>query len=170
MTEISMEDGTRLAEIKRIGENVEARLERTFDHDRAIVWRMLTEPSGLAQWLAPGTIELRIGGRVHIDFGDSGQTIESSVRQLDPPRLLEYSWSSGEEVDRPLRWELTAFEGSTRLSLNVKLPASEDIAKACAGFDAHLEMLAAALEGVPIRFPLDHFLKARRLYGEHKPE
>src|SRR5690606_12739632 len=39
-----------------------------------------------------------------------------------------------------------------------------DIANACAGFDAHLEMLAAALEGVPIHFPVDHYLEARRAY------
>ena len=54
----------------------------------------------------------------------------------------------------------------TRLELQVRLPAGEDAAKACAGFEGHLEMLAAALEGVPIKFPFDLFLKARAGYGE----
>jgi hypothetical protein len=46
----------------------------------------------------------------------------------------------------------------------VQLPEGEDIAKACAGFEAHLDMLAAALEGVPIRFPFDRYIAARHAY------
>ncbi len=125
---------------------------------------MLTESWALVQWLASGSIEPRIGGAVHIDFADSGRTIESTVLQFDPPRLLEYSWSSGDDPERPLRWELNVVEGGTQLLLTLRLPATEDVAKACAGFDAHLEMLAAALEGVPIRFPVDYFLSRRRVY------
>ena len=109
---------------------------------------------------------MRAGGGVHIDFVDSGTKIESTVLALDPPQLLEYSWSSGDEPERPLRWELSAVGTKTHLVLTLGLPADEDIAKACAGFDAHLEMLAAALEGVSIRFPVDLFLAARRTYGQ----
>lgn len=47
------------------------------------------------------------------------------------------------------------------LTLTLWIPEGEDAARACAGWDAHLEMLAAALEGVPINFPFEHF-KARR--------
>ncbi len=157
-------------QIRPLGEGFEGRLERIFEHDRGAVWRMLTEPEGLAQWLAPGAMELRPGGTVRIDFADSGTTIESRVLELDPPRLLAYSWSSGEQPERPLRWELTPVGNGTRVVLTVRLPAGEDIARACAGFDAHLEMLAAALEGVPIRFPLDHYLEARRAYEQLRPE
>jgi hypothetical protein len=48
----------------------------------------------------------------------------------------------------------------------VRVPESEDLGKACAGFDAHLEMLAAALEGVSIKFPFDVFVQARKAYAE----
>ena len=155
-----------LGQIRRLENGFEGRLERLLEHDRDAVWRMLTESQALAQWLAPGAIELRAGGTVQIDFADSGTKIESTVLALDPPRLLEYSWSSGNEPERPLRWELSAVGANTRLVLTVKLPADEDIAKACAGFDAHLEMLAAALEGVSIRFPVDLFLAAREGYRQ----
>ncbi len=150
--------------IRCLGSSFEALLERVFGHDRNVVWRMLTEPQALAQWLAPGSIEPRIGGTVHIDFADSGRTIESTVLQFDSPRLLEYSWSNGDEPERPLHWELNAVEAGTQLRLTLRLPATEDVAKACAGFDAHLEMLAAALEGVPIRFPVNYYLGRRRIY------
>lgn len=156
--------------ISRLDDGFEARLERVFGHGRNAVWRMLTDPQALPQWLAPGVIELRIGGMVDIDFADSGTTIGSTVLELDPPRLLAYSWSSGTEPERPLRWELDAAEEGTRLVLTLRLPAGEGVAKACAGFDAHLEMLAAALEGVPIRFPLAHYLERRRAYDALQQE
>ena len=40
------------------------------------------------------------------------------------------------------------------------------MAKACAGFEGHLVMLAAALEGVPIKFPFDLFMQARAAYSK----
>lgn len=46
------------------------------------------------------------------------------------------------------------------------LPRGEDAARACAGFEGHLDMLAAALDGLPIRFPVPHFLAARNGYNK----
>lgn len=160
------EDAPRPGRVRRTADGFEGRLERLLPHPPDAVWSMLTEPQGVVQWLAPGTIELREGGRVHVDFGDSGVVIDSTVSDLDPPRLIAYSWSGADEPARPLRWELGAEGAGTRLALTVLLPAGEDIAKACAGFDAHLEMLATALEGVPIRFPFELYLAARRGYQE----
>lgn len=160
------EEGFKPGEIQRLDNCFQGRLERFFEYDQDTVWRMLTEPQALAQWIAPGTIEQRVGGAVHIDFQDSGITIHSTVLEWDPPRRLQYSWSSGDEPVRPLNWELVPAGNGTQLILTVGIPLEEDAAKACAGFDAHLEMLAAALEGVPIRFPLDRYLQARRSYQE----
>ena len=165
MTENSTPAGT----IKRLDGAFEARFERFFEHGPDVVWRMLTDPQAFVQWLAPGSIELCAGGIVHIEFGDSGTMIESTVLQLEPQRLLEYSWSSGDEPNRPLRWELQTTGTGTRLILTLGLPKTEDIVKACAGFDAHLEMLVAAIEGVPIRFPINYYLDRRRIYQELLP-
>lgn len=150
--------------IRRLGERVEARLGRSLGHDQQTVWRMLTDPEKLALWLAPGTIELRPGGRARLDFSDSGRVIDSAVSRCEPPRLLEYSWSQGSEAMRPLRWEITPTPEGARLRLTVTLPADDDAAKACGGFDAHLEMLAAALEGIPIAFPVSYYLERRRAW------
>ncbi|WP_323029159.1 SRPBCC family protein [Castellaniella defragrans] len=150
--------------IQRLEQGFEGRLERFYGHDPAAVWAMLTQPPHLAQWLAPGTIELRQGGAVRIDFADSGIVIDSTVTALEPQRVLEYSWSSGSQPARPIRWELAEEADGTRLTLTVRLPGDEDAAKACAGFDGHLDMLAAALENVPVRFPLDLYLRARKHY------
>lgn len=146
------------------GERTEVRLERFIEHDRDTVWAMLTRADCLPNWLAPGAMDLRVGGRVEIDFVDSGTVIDSTIRECDPPRLLAYSWSHGDEPERPLYWELEAVAGGTHLILILQMPAGEDVAKAAAGWDSHLEMLLAALEGVPTRFPVDHFLAARTAY------
>ncbi|HMN20258.1 MAG TPA: SRPBCC family protein [Ottowia sp.] len=145
----------------------EGTLQRTYEgHGRAELWRMLTEPVEFAKWIAPGTIELRPGGAVRIDFQDSGTAIASTVLALEPERLLSYSWSSAGEPERPLRWQLDEVPGGTRLTLTVRTPAGEDAAKACAGFEGHLDMLAGALEGVPIKFPFQRFLDARAAYNQ----
>lgn len=149
------------------GGGFEGHLQRFYEgHAPAEVWRMLTDKALMGQWLAPGTIELRTGGAVRIDFEDSGTVIRSTVLAIDEGRLLAYSWSSGDEPRRPLRWELEGGDQGTTLRLTVGIPAAEDAAKACAGFEGHLEMLGAALEGVPMKFPFDLFLKARTQYRE----
>ncbi len=160
------ESSAALGRIKKSDDGFEIQLERTFAHDQNAVWRMLTEPQAFMLWLAPGSIELRVGGIVHIDFAESGSVIKSTVLKLDPPRLIEYSWSSGNEPERPLCWKLNPAPEGTQLLLILWLPAAEDPAKACAGFDAHLEMLSAALEGVSIRFPVNYYLERRRAYQQ----
>ncbi len=160
------DNSVALGQIRHTENGFEGRMKRRFSQGADTVWRMLTEPQGIAQWLAPGSIDLRKGGRAHIDFGDSGVVIDSAVLEIDPPRLLAYSWSSGDQPERPLRWALTEIDEGVELVLTVRLPADEDAAKACAGFEAHLEMLSAALEEVPIRFPFELYLEKRRAYQE----
>lgn len=144
----------------------DSQLQRTYDgHDRAAVWQMLTDSTKLPQWIAPGSIEPRAGGKAHIDFIDSGIVIDSAVSAFEPERVLAYSWSRGDQPQRPLSWQLDDAPGGTRLTLSVGTPAGEDPAKACAGFEGHLEMLAAALEGVPIKFPFDVYKNARAAYS-----
>ncbi|MCP4984130.1 MAG: polyketide cyclase [Gammaproteobacteria bacterium] len=127
---------------------------------------MLTAPSRFVEWLAPGEIELHKGGSAKLDFVDSGIVIDSSVSECEAPRLLEYSWSAPGEPLRPLRWETEKVESGTRLTLTLRSPQDEDIARTCAGWEAHLMMLMAAIEGVPIKFPFDRFMAMREEYKQ----
>ena len=155
---------SELGKISRVGNRFEARIERTLEHDQQAVWRMLTDSSLLPQWLAPGDLALSKGGAARLNFPESGTNVESVVTDVDPPRLIKYSWSGPGEPDRPLRWEAVATPGGTRLSLTLGIPDSEDIARTCAGWEAHMEMFAAAMEGVPIKFPFERFKAAREAY------
>jgi hypothetical protein len=80
--------------------------------------------------------------------------------------VIAYSWSSAGEPDRPLRFESRIVPGATELTLTVMIPLNEDAARTAAGFEAHLEMLAAALEDVPIKFPFQQFKAIRESYKE----
>lgn len=150
----------------REGSRMVIRLEREFDHAPDVVWDMLTNPAQLGKWLAPGVLEAKAGGRIHLDFGSSGTPIEGYVQACEANALLEYSWSAGAAPERPLRWELSAENGSTRLTLTIVLPDDDLIAIACAGWDAHLEMLTAALEGISISFPAARFRQARAVFAD----
>jgi uncharacterized protein YndB with AHSA1/START domain len=141
-----------------------ATLTRTFDHTPAVVWSALTDPGKIVEWLAPGEIEPRVGGAARLNFVDSGIVIDSLVSAYAAPSLLEYSWSGPGEPLRPLRWETVAEGEGARLTLSLQVPDGEDVARSCAGWEAHLEMLAAALEGVPTKFPFERFKSTREAY------
>ena len=159
------EQNEALGTIRQVNSTYEARLERMLDHDQQTVWAMLTDPARMIDWLAPGEIELRKGGTANLNFVDSGIVIDSIVSEFEEPRLLEYSWSGPGEPLRPVRWELEAAAGGTRLILKLQTPDDEDIARSCAGWEAHLMMLLAAIEGVPIKFPFERFQSTRKEYG-----
>jgi len=50
--------------------------------------------------------------------------------------------------------------------MTLRTPSDEDIARSCAGFEAHLMILLAALEGVSIKFPFERFLETREAYNK----
>ncbi len=154
-----------LAAFARKGGAVQGSFDLMVENHVDEVWSALTQPGELVNWLAPGTIEPRIGGRVRIAFQDSGRVIDSTVSAFEPMRLLEYSWSAPGEPARPIRWELEPVGPETRLVLTVTVPKDEDAGLACAGWGAHVEMLLAALAGVPTAFPRNIFKAARELYG-----
>ncbi len=158
------DDALELGTIKRARGCFEARLERFLEHDQKTVWAMLTDPAKLPEWLAPGELSSKQGGPAKLNFPESGTIIDSRVSAIDAPRLIEYSWSGPGEPERPVRWETAPEAGGTRLTLTLRIPETEDIARSCAGWEAHLQMLLAAIEGVPIKFPFDRFKATRESY------
>lgn len=150
--------------LSRVGGNLQGQLTRQFDQTPQQVWAMLTVPEQFQLWLAPGSIELKQGGAVKINFTDSGTVIDSKVSAYEAQKLLEYSWGGPSDPARPVRWALAPAGSGTQLTLTVSVPQNEDIARACAGWEAHLMMMMAALEGVPMKFPFDRFKSTREEY------
>lgn len=148
----------------REGAMVTASLTRWLEASPDEVWAALSTPERLVQWLAPGSIDLRVGGAVRLDFGDSGIVIDSAVTAVTPLERLEYSWSGPSDPSRPIRWRLEPRDGGVELTLTLILPPDDDVGRSAAGWAAHLEMLACALAGAPIAFPFERFKATREVY------
>jgi uncharacterized protein YndB with AHSA1/START domain len=154
----------RTATFERQESRVVARFGTTLENHVDEVWEALTVPARIVDWLAPGDIDPRPGGAVKLNFVDSGIVIDSTISDVAPMRVLEFSWSGPGEPERPVRFELEPVGSVTGLVMTLSVPAEEDAGRSAAGWAAHLEMLAAALAGAPIKFPFDVFKAAREEY------
>lgn len=142
---------------------MERRVETTVDK----VWEFLIDEGHRVSWLAPGTIDLRAGGRARLDFKDSYVVVDSKVTACVAPALLEFSWSDKGQPLRPVRFELEDHGTESLIRLRVSIPENEVVPRSCAGWEAHLTMLQAALAGVSPKFPMDRF-NACRTYFENE--
>jgi uncharacterized protein YndB with AHSA1/START domain len=83
------------------------------------VWRALTDPTSLAEWLMPNDFQPRVGHRFQFRVerarGWSG-VVDCTVLVLEPPRKLSYSWRSG-KLDTVVTWTLEPSGTGTRLTL-----------------------------------------------------
>jgi uncharacterized protein YndB with AHSA1/START domain len=120
------------------GELTVLRMERRLPHPPAKVWRAVTEPAHLAGWFpARVEIDLTVGGKVRFVFaGDQASPGDGVVTDLDPPRLLAYSWG-----DDHLRWELTADGPGTVLLLTHTFADRAGAAGFAAGWDVCFDAL-----------------------------
>jgi uncharacterized protein YndB with AHSA1/START domain len=93
------------------------------------IWRTLTEPHLLAQWLMENDIQPTVGHKFTFRAqpqGDWDGIVYCEVLEVDPPRKLAYSWQGGNEKDSPgaprldttVTWTLTpTAAGGTLLHL-----------------------------------------------------
>jgi uncharacterized protein YndB with AHSA1/START domain len=99
-----------------------AALSFEFDlpHAPAKVWRALTEPDLLAEWLLP-VIDLKLERGAAFTLktqahGDWDGTVNCRVREVDPPRRISYDWVVGDLVT-VVTFTLTPSATGTRLHL-----------------------------------------------------
>ncbi|QSQ27571.1 SRPBCC domain-containing protein [Pyxidicoccus parkwayensis] len=135
-------------------ESRSTRLERLLPGSLELVWRHLTEPELLAQWLAVSRIELREGGRVELqplrtegpEQRPSERTVQGVVTRCEPPRVLSFTWSEADTPHSEVTFELTPQGEKVRLVLtHWRAPLS---AVALGGAGAFLDSLASRL-GAP---------------------
>ncbi len=133
-------------------DNFLLRFERHLLHPTEKVWTALTTPALLAKWLAPGEIELTLGGRVHLAFTGGDTVIDGRVTEFAPPRLLEFTWTDKGNDFGFVRWELTDEDGGTQLVLTHTVPESArgSAVPMLAGWHSLLEKLTALLDGQPM--------------------
>lgn len=143
----------------------EVRIERWLPGPVERIWAYLTDSEKRGAWLAPGEMELRVGGRVehrfrHADlsheskpparYGDyeAGHVLHGTVTRCEPPRLLSYTWGNGPD-DSEVRFELFPLDGG-EVKLVVthrRLRSRDGMASVASGWHTHLGILLDRLEG-----------------------
>lgn len=101
------------------------RVEDYLPQPPAAVWRALTTPELLAQWLMPNDFAPAVGHRFHfrtepIPAARFSGVIACEVLELREPELLVISWADegeGNDMDTTVTFRLDAHDGGTRLTI-----------------------------------------------------
>src|SRR3546814_19907539 len=87
-------------------------VEREFAHPPAKVWRALTQPHLVAEWLMAGDVAPRLGHR--LAFGADWCHVDCEVVEGEPERRPAYTWA-GKGVQRTRTWTRTPTGKGTQL-------------------------------------------------------
>ncbi len=144
----------------RIVDEHTVRFERALPCSLEIAWSYLTQPGRLATWLAEGTVEPRVAGRVDLNFDvdevperkQGGANIRGVVTLCVPQRVLAFTWTDAEavsDVDEPISavtFELEPVNAHTKLTLTHRHLPADVVAKCSAGWHTHLDVLSARIQ------------------------
>ena len=124
------------------------RMEDRFDTDIDDLWSALTDPRRLARWIGEVEGDLRLGGEFRARFFTSGWEGTGRVEACEPPqRLLLLTKDAGEPDEQVIEATLTADGDQTKLVIEVRGMPLDKIAFYGAGWQIHVEHLAAYLAG-----------------------
>ena len=94
-------------------------IEKTFAHAPQKLWRALTEPALLTQWLLKNNFLPEVGRGFQFSnepVGGWDGVIECKVLALDPLRHIAYSWRAFDH-ESTVEFTLTPAEGGTHLRM-----------------------------------------------------
>ena len=123
------------------------RMEDRYDTDIDDLWSALTDPRRLARWIAEVEGDLRLGGQFRARF-TSGWEGTGRVEVCEPPRrLLVVTKETGKPDDQVIEATLTSDGEQTILVIEERGLPVEHLAAYGAGWQVHVEDLAAHLAG-----------------------
>ena len=145
------------------------RMQDRYDTDVDDLWSALTEPHRLARWIAEVDGDLQVGGEFRARF-TSGWAGTGRVEVCEPPRrLLVRTKEAGEPDEEVLEATLTGDGDQTVLVIEARGLPIEHLAAHGAGWQIHVEDLAAHLGGrdrCDIKARWDELIPAYRALAE----
>ena len=143
------------------------KMERLLPGPVERAWAYLTESDKRAKWLAAGEFDLRVGGKIRLEFDNSKlpndeaglakhpgtgiHTFEGTITRLEPNRVLAHTWLWGDN-ETEVTYELTPKGKDVLLTVvHHRLTPREVAISVRSGWDVHTGILADVLNGVTPR-------------------
>ena len=98
-------------------------VEREFPHPPEKLWRALTQPHLIEEWLMKNDFKPVVGHRFNLrttPYGEWNGIVDSEILVVEPNRTLAYRWDSGEgrmRVTSVVTWTLTPTGAGTHLRM-----------------------------------------------------
>ena len=142
------------------------KMERLLPGPVERAWAYLTESDKRAKWLAAGEFDLRVGGKIRLEFDNSRlpndeaglakhpgtgvHTFEGTITRLEPNRVLAHTWLWGDN-ETEVTYELAPKGKDVLLTVVHRRLTREVAASVRGGWDVHTGILADVLNGVKPR-------------------
>lgn len=97
-----------------VGETLSVVVEREIPHPPEKIWRALTQPHLIEEWLMKNDFKAEKDHRfgLHADWGG----VECQVREVEPHERLSYSWET-KDLESVVTWTLVPTATGTRLRM-----------------------------------------------------
>ena len=148
------------------------KLERVLNAPVERVWDYITTDDLRRTWLGAGTVDLKVGGKVHLMYDNSVLTDEpmhdddtfephvedGTILELDPPRRLSYTWGEWFGKDCIVTFTLAPEGDKTKLVLtHSRVPSVELSYDVARGWHVHFDVLESKINGTPMPKIWDRF-------------
>lgn len=89
-------------------------VERELPHPPEKIWRALTQPHLIEEWLMKNDFKPVVEHRFSVSA--AWGSVECQVRAVEPPRRLSYTWET-KDLESTVTWTLTPTSTGTRLRM-----------------------------------------------------
>lgn len=127
-------------------------LRRDFGHPPALVWRALTEPALIVQWLGPMKtcrMDARVGGSFHYGFAEFA--FDGAILTLDPPHRMTHQERFSGDPDYRVEVTTNLVPQGTGTRMTVAMRYADAAARAAAvaaGFTDGGEAVYGRIDGL----------------------
>lgn len=121
-------------------------VEREFSHSTEKIWRALTQPDLIQEWLMKNDFKAELG--YSFSMGGDWGSVDCKVLDIETERKLSYTWE-GMGIDTVVTWELTPTSKGTLLRMEqtgFKLDQERACQGAQYGWQSYFENLLQSLE------------------------
>lgn len=105
----------------------EISLDFKFKSSREKVWKALTDPEILSEWVMPNDFKPVVGHKCQFRNEEIDLVVDSEVLAVEAPGRLSYTWIGG-PLDTVVTWTLTEEQEGTNLHLDHTGFKEEDMA------------------------------------------